>query len=124
MRETAHGHERAPIPSVGSLRVDPERLEQLWAMRPPERLAAAKAGRFTLGEMLRWASRFPSEPPLVDGDFFFITALAADADRTGDAQRFWDGEYTPLPETGEAPPPAAAADPRDMARDGSHSCAS
>ena len=53
MGETAHQQTRAPIPAVASLRVDPERLEQLWAMRPAERVAAAHAGRFTLGEMMR-----------------------------------------------------------------------
>jgi len=35
-------------------------------------------GRFSLGEMLRWAARRPSEVELVDGEFFFITALSAD----------------------------------------------
>ncbi len=121
MRKTAHGHKPAPIPSVGSLRVDTERLEQLWAMRAHERVAAAMAGRFTLGEMLRWASRFPSEPPLVDGDLFFIAALTADAaESTGDAQRFWDGDYTPLPETADAPSCDSPADRRDMSHEGSH----
>jgi len=63
-------------------------------MRPAERIQAALEGRFTLGEMLRWASRRPSEPPLVDGEWFFISAYLAD-----DAQGFWEGKYTPLPDT-------------------------
>lgn len=45
-------------------------------MTPAQRLQAAQKGRLTLGEMLRWASRAPREVPLVDGEFFFITALA------------------------------------------------
>jgi hypothetical protein len=71
---------RTPIPAVASLKVDDERLERMWALSRSERVAAAQRGQFTLGEMLRWASRRPDEVPLVDGDFFFITALSADAD--------------------------------------------
>ena len=52
----------------------------MWAMSPADRLAAAKRGEFTLGEMLRWASHRPHEVDLVDGEFWFITALPADAD--------------------------------------------
>ena len=101
MGETAHQQARAPIPAVASLRVDPERLQQLWAMRPAERVAAAREGRFTLGEMLQWANRRPREVPLIDGDFFFISAFLADC-----------GEYTPLPDTRDTsrPRPAAAGD--------------
>jgi hypothetical protein len=99
MGETTHGHRRSAIPATASLRVDPERLQQLWAMRPAERIEAALQGRFTLGEMLRWASRRPSEPPVVDGEWFFISAYLADScgTCTGAAQCFWDGEYTPMP---------------------------
>ena len=79
MGETAHQQARAAIPGVASLRVDPERLEQLWAMRPDERVAAAQAGRFTVGEMLRWASRRPAEVPVVDGEWFFLSAFLADS---------------------------------------------
>jgi len=79
MGETTHRHTRTAIPATASLRVDRERLEQMWAMRPAERIHAAQQGRFTLGEMLRWASRFPSEPPVVDGEWFFISAYLADA---------------------------------------------
>jgi hypothetical protein len=99
MGETTHGHQRTAIPATASLRVDPERLEQLWAMRPAERIEAALQGRFTLGEMLSWASRRPSEPPVVDGEWFFISAYLVDSCETGagDAQRFWDGDYMPMP---------------------------
>jgi hypothetical protein len=80
MGETAHQQTRTAIPAVASLREDPERIEQMWAMRPEERVAAARAGRFTLGEMLRWASRRPSEVDLVDGEWWFIAALLADTE--------------------------------------------
>jgi hypothetical protein len=84
MRETAHqatgAPTRTPIPAVASLKVDDERLERMWALSRSERAAAAQRGQFTLGEMLRWASRRPDEVPLVDGDFFFIIALSADAE--------------------------------------------
>jgi hypothetical protein len=82
VRETAHqatgAPARTPIPAVASLRIDAERLERIWALSRSERIAAAQRGQLTLGEMLRWASRRPHEVPLVDGDFFFITALSAD----------------------------------------------
>ena len=67
---------RQPIPGVASLQVNPERIEQMWLMTAQQRVEAAQQGRFTLGEMLRWASTRPGEVPLVDGEFFFITALA------------------------------------------------
>ena len=71
---------RTPLPAVASLRVDPERLQRMWALTPAERLAAARRGQFTLGEMLRWAARRPQEVPLVAGEFFFIAALSADSE--------------------------------------------
>ena len=77
--ETTHSQHRAAIPATASLRVDPERIERMWAMRADERIRAAHEGQFTLGEMLRWASRRPSEVELVDGEFWFITAYLADA---------------------------------------------
>ena len=55
---------RQPIPGVASLRVNPERIEQMWQMTAQQRVEAAQQGQFTLGEMLRWASRRPSEPPV------------------------------------------------------------
>jgi hypothetical protein len=57
--------------------------------------------------MLKWASRRPHEVPIVNGEFFFITAYLADTDEDSprDAQSFWDGDYTPVPQ----PRPSAAA---------------
>src|SRR5947209_14079997 len=88
VRETAQ-QPRTAIPRVASLTIDPERLAQMWAMSPSERRHAAEHGELSLGEMLRWAARDPHEVPLVDGEFFFITALAADSDeeeRAADAR--------------------------------------
>ncbi len=67
---------RDAIPAVGSLAIDPERLERMWAMSAAQRTAAAQHGQLTLGEMLRWAARTPHEVPTVNGEFFFIAALA------------------------------------------------
>ena len=61
MGETAHSQQRAAIPATASLRVDPERIERMWTMRPAERIQAAHEGQFTLGEMLQWASRHRSQ---------------------------------------------------------------
>ena len=72
---------RQPIPGVASLQVNPERIERIWKMTAQQRVEAAQQGQFTLGEMLRWAARAPhGEVPLVDGEWFFITALSADAE--------------------------------------------
>jgi hypothetical protein len=68
-----------PIARVASLRIDSDRLARMWAMTPEERVRAARQGRLSLGEMLRWAARLSSEVELVDGEFWFITALSADA---------------------------------------------
>jgi hypothetical protein len=68
---------RTAIPAVASLNIDPDRLARLWKMKPAQRREAAEAGKLTLGEMLRWAARAPAgEVPIVNGEFFFITALA------------------------------------------------
>jgi len=79
MSDTSARNQDARAYRVTSLAVDAKRLGQFWDLTPAERVAAARAGRLTLGEMLRWASRVPQEVPLIDGEFFFITALSADA---------------------------------------------
>ena len=83
-RQATGAPPRTPLPAVASLRVDPERLQRMWALKPAERLAAARRGQFTLGEMLRWAARRPQEVPLVAGEFFFIAALSADSESDDD----------------------------------------
>ena len=72
---------RQPIPGVASLRVNPERIERMWQMTAHQRVEAAQQGQFTLGEMLRWASRRPSEVPLGGaGEWFFISFFSADCE--------------------------------------------
>ena len=108
MRETAQQTPtRTAIPRPASLASDPDRLARMWAMTPAQRRQAAERGQLSLGEMLKWAARQPHEVPVVNGEFFFITAYLADTDEDSrrDAQAFWDGEYTPMPQ----PHPAAAA---------------
>jgi hypothetical protein len=107
VRETTQQTQtRIAIPRPASLAIDSERLERMWAMTPAQRRQAAQRGQLSLGEMLKWASRRPHEVPIVEGDFFFISAfLAAAEDSPRDAQAFWDGEYTPVPQ----PRPSAAA---------------
>jgi hypothetical protein len=78
-RQLTQAETRTPIPKVASLTVSPERLERMWQMTAQQRVEAAQQGQFTLGEMLRWAARRPTEVPLVNNEFFFITALSADA---------------------------------------------
>lgn len=93
MGETAPAREvRGAIPLTASLTVDPERLARLWALTPAQRRHGAERGEFSLGEMLRWASRRPDEVPVVDGEWFFITAYLADVadygeERRGEARR-------------------------------------
>ena len=75
IRQTTRG-----LPLTARLVVDPDRLDRLWAMTPPQRRQATREGRFSLGEMLRWAARAPEQVPLVNGEFFFIAAQLADDD--------------------------------------------
>jgi hypothetical protein len=107
VRETTQQTQtRTAIPRPASLAIDPERLERMWAMTPAQRHQAAERGQLSLGEMLKWAARQPHEVPVVNGEFFFIIAYLADTeDSPRDAQAFWDGEYTPVPQ----PRPSAAA---------------
>jgi hypothetical protein len=93
---------RQALPKVASLTTSDERLERIWKMSRQQRLAAAQRGELTLGEMLRWAARRPNEVPLVDGEFFFITAVSADTHEaeppeTITGEQFWDGTIHPLP---------------------------
>ncbi len=96
---------REALPGVTSLVTSDERIDAVWAMSPEQRIAAANRGELTLGEMLEWAARRPHEVPIVDDEFFFITALSADAeeeDAPADAitgEQFWGGAMHPLPAT-------------------------
>jgi hypothetical protein len=45
-------------------------------------LTGASNSSSSLGEMLQWASRRVTEVPLVDGDYFFISAFLTDSCET------------------------------------------
>jgi len=66
---------RAGVPLHASLRINPDRLEEMWRMSAQERDAAARRGELSLGEMLKWAARYPDEPEIVNGELFFLVAL-------------------------------------------------
>jgi hypothetical protein len=51
-------------------------------MTTAQRVHAAKTSQLTLGELLRWAARHPHEVPLVNGEFFFITVLTDDVNKS------------------------------------------
>jgi len=72
--------QRAGIALRSSVQVDAQRLERMWRLTPDERDAAARRGEFSLGELLTWAARHPSEVELVDGEFWFLAAHLADYD--------------------------------------------
>ena len=110
MGETAQQPTRKPIPHTASLREDPDRLERMWAMSRADRLAAAQRGEFTLGEMLRWASRRPNEVPIIDGDFFFISAYLADGVETADPADTSPVDAKASRDTSQPTPAAAASD--------------
>lgn len=70
--------QRTALPLTASLAVQRERCDRMWSMRPADRDAAARRGEFSLGEMLQWASRRPTEVELVNGEFWFIAENLAD----------------------------------------------
>ena len=71
-------YRREAISARNSLRVSQPRLKRFLALPPGERIARALQWQINLGEMLAWAARYPSEPPLIDGEWFFITQDLAD----------------------------------------------
>ncbi len=58
-----------PLP----LPLDGDGLDGRAPLRTPTTGRPSAAG---VGEMLRWAARAPHEVPLLNGEFFFIAALA------------------------------------------------
>ena len=76
----ANSGARAPLPGRCSLQINDERLARFLALPRAERIARALQWQINLGEMLAWASRYPKEPPIVNGEWFFITDDLADAE--------------------------------------------
>lgn len=52
--------------------------ERILAMSPRRRLDAYRAGELTRNELDTWASHFPEEVPLVNGELPWIVATLAD----------------------------------------------
>jgi hypothetical protein len=50
------------------------RLEALWRMTPNERIAAMRRGSLSMEQCCAWASRYPREVPLINGEWEFIAA--------------------------------------------------
>lgn len=69
----------APIPLTGARR-RAAFLRRLERMGPEQRLAAARAGRFSRAERGAWAARYPDEVPLVNGELPWIALGLADLD--------------------------------------------
>ena len=101
---------REALPQVASLATTEERLARMWSMSSHQRIAAAQRGEFTLGEMLRWASRRPNEVPIIDGDFFFLSAYLADCVETADPADTSPVDAKASRDTSQPTPAAAASD--------------
>ena len=50
------------------------RLEALWRMTPNERIAAMRRGELSMEQCCAWASRYPRQVPLINGEWEFIAA--------------------------------------------------
>jgi hypothetical protein len=50
------------------------RLEALWRMTPNERIAAMRRGSLSMEQCCAWASRYPRQVPLINGEWEFIAA--------------------------------------------------
>jgi hypothetical protein len=58
----------------------PDPRSRLEAMTPPERREAARRGALSRHELALWASLYPTEPPLVNGELPWIALGLADLD--------------------------------------------
>jgi hypothetical protein len=50
------------------------RLEAMWRMAPNERIAAMRRGDLSMEQCCAWASRYPRQVPLINGEWEFIAA--------------------------------------------------
>jgi hypothetical protein len=50
------------------------RLEALWRMTPNERIAAMRRGSLSMEQCSAWASRYPRQVPVINGEWEFIAA--------------------------------------------------
>jgi hypothetical protein len=58
----------------------PTSRERLFAMSAAQRLGAYERGELSLAELNCWASLFPEEVPLINGELPWIVATLADLD--------------------------------------------
>lgn len=59
---------------------DDDFLRRLERMSPGERAGAARAGSFRRLQRLAWATHYPEEVPIVNGEFEWIALGMADLD--------------------------------------------
>ena len=59
-----------------------EQKAALARMTRDERLGAYHRGELTWTQLFSWAARWPDEPPLLNGEYEFITLALADVDET------------------------------------------
>jgi hypothetical protein len=48
------------------------RLRSLWQMTPAQRVAAMRRGELTLEQCCAWASRYPEQVPLLNGEYEYL----------------------------------------------------
>jgi hypothetical protein len=66
---------------MGNLLIDvPTVCDRLFEMSEGQRLGAYERGEFALAELNAWASHFPQEVPLINGELPWIVASLADLD--------------------------------------------
>jgi hypothetical protein len=77
-KTSAGAHVRTPDWLIPDPRWE-EQKARLWSMTPDERVRAMHAGELSLRLCLHWASRRPSEVPLVNGEFAFVALYTPEA---------------------------------------------
>lgn len=64
------------MPSTASQVIDPDlsRGERLDALGPAGRLRRYERGELSRADLSLWPARYPDEPPMVNGEFAWITS--------------------------------------------------
>jgi hypothetical protein len=58
-------------------------LRSLWEMTPAERIAAMRRGDLSLVQCCAWASRFPEQVPLINGEYEYLAAFTPEVYERG-----------------------------------------
>ena len=61
-----------------------QHLAPLWEMTAEQRIAAMRRGELTMTQLFAWASRYPDQVPLIDGEFVFIAAFTPEVAEADD----------------------------------------